>query len=299
MREIELSQGIVRYTDTGPGGGSGAGGGSSERPGEAGAAPVVVLVHGLFVNGTLWRDVVSKLSGRARVVVPELPLGSHRLPLRPGADLSPPGIARLIAEFLEALDLREVTLVGNDTGGALCQLVAAHHPERLARLVLTNCDTHRHFLPLAFRYLQVLARVPGGLWLLSQSMRSRALRNSPIAFGWLAATPIDRERSDGWADPVRLDPGVRRDVGRVLRGISTRYTESAAAELAHFGRPILLVWGRRDRFFRPGHAQRLAAEWPDARLEWVDDAATFVPVDAPDRLSALVSDFVRGLSSSR
>ncbi|HEY2204223.1 MAG TPA: alpha/beta hydrolase [Pseudonocardia sp.] len=281
MEETTLDAGPVRYTDTG------------------GSGPVVVLVHGLFVNGSLWRDVLPGLGEHARVVVPELPLGSHPLALRPGTDLTPPGVAALIAEFLAALDLREVTLVGNDTGGAMCQLVAAAHPERLAGLVLTNCDTHRQFLPPAFRYLQLLARVPGGLWLLGQLMRARPVRRLPIAFGWLSATPVDRERADSWAGPVRTDPGVRRDVGAVLRGISTRHTEWAAAELSRFGKPILLAWGRRDRFFRPAQATRLVAEWPDARLEWVEDAATFVPVDAPARLSALVTDFMRAGSSSR
>src|ERR1700754_2559941 len=188
MREIELSQGTVRYADTGP----------AEQLGKAGGAPVVVLVHGLFVDGTLWRDVVSKLSGRVRGVVPELPRGSHRVPLRPEADLSPPGVARLIAYFLAALDLREVTLVGNDTGGAMCQLVATLHGERRARLVLTNCDAYRNFLPPAFRYLQVLARVPGGMWLLGQACRSRAIRRLPLAFGWLSVREVDTERAEAW-----------------------------------------------------------------------------------------------------
>jgi pimeloyl-ACP methyl ester carboxylesterase len=289
MHEVELSHGTIRYQDSGATAGPAAG---VDRP-------VVVLVHGLLVDGSLWRDVVPRLAEHARVIVPDLPLGSHRVPMRPDADLSPPGVAALIAEFLAALDLREVTLVGNDTGGAMCQLVATRHPERLARLVLTNCDTHDNFLPMAFRPMQWLARVPGAVWLLAQAFRIRPLLASPVGFGSLASTRIDSDRLVGWAAPALSDAGVRRDLERVLRGIHTRYTLRAAEELTRFGRPILLAWGRRDRFFRPSYAERLAAEWPDARLEWIDESATFVPVDAPDKLSALVADFMRETTPSR
>ncbi|MDT7610091.1 MAG: hypothetical protein QOG96_4594 [Pseudonocardiales bacterium] len=274
MQELELPQGTVRYTDTG------------------GPGPVVVLVHGAFVNGELWRDVVGPLGRVARVVVPELPLGSHQVALRADADLTPPGVARLLADLLTALDLREVTLVGNDTGGAICQLVATAHPERLAKLVLTNCDAYENFLPPAFRYLQLLGRLPGCIWLLAQSCRSRAVRRLPFAFGWLSATPVDRERSDAWVRPVLDDAGVRRDVSKVLRGISSRYTLRAAEQLREFHRPVLLAWGRRDRFFKPGYAERLAGDIPGARLVWFENAATFVPVDAPEQLAALIADFV-------
>ncbi|MBO0850561.1 MAG: alpha/beta fold hydrolase [Pseudonocardia sp.] len=289
MPEVELGHGTIRYTDSGAGAGP-----------EAGAdRPVVVLVHGLLVDGSLWRDVVPRLAERARVIVPDLPLGSHRVPMRPDADLSPPGIAALIAEFLAALDLRDVTLVGNDTGGAMCQLVATRHPERLARLVLTNCDTHDNFLPMAFRPMQWLARVPGAVWLLAQAFRIRPLLASPVGFGSLARTRIDQDRLTAWAAPALSDSGVRRDLERVLRGIHTRYTLRAAEELARFGRPILLAWGRHDRFFRPSYAERLAAEWPDARLEWIEESATFVPIDAPGTLSSLVADFTREATPSR
>jgi len=273
MEQVELTQGTVRYTDTG------------------GSGPVVVLVHGLLVNGSLWRDVVGPVSRHARVVVPELPLGSHRLPMRPDADLSPPGLARLVADLLDALDLREVTLVGNNTGGAICQLVATRHPERLARLVLTNCDAYRNFLPLAFRPLQLLPRIPGALWLTAQTMRSRLVRK--IGFGPLARTGIDPERLADWVRPVLEDARVRRDVGKVLRGISVRYTLEAAERLREFDRPALLAWGRPDRFFKPAFAERLAADIPRARLAWIDDSATFVPVDAPEELAKLIVDFVQ------
>jgi pimeloyl-ACP methyl ester carboxylesterase len=281
-RHVELPQGTVHYTDTGDPGGT---------PG-----PGVVLAHGLLVNGSLWRDVVGPVSRHARVVVPDLPLGSHRTPMRPDADLSPPGVAQVIADLLDALDLREVTLVGNDTGGAICQLVATRHPERLARLVLTNCDAYRNFLPPAFRPMQLLPRIPGALWLTAQTMRSARARQ--IGFGPLSRVGIDSERMADWVQPLLADPGVRRDVAKVLRGISVRYTLEAAERLREFDKPVLLAWGRRDPFFKPAFAERLAADIPHSRLEWLPDSGTFVPVDAPDELARLVVDFLPGTARS-
>lgn len=277
MPQVQLPQGTVHYSDTGDG-------------------PVVVLVHGLLVNGTLWARLRPLLAEKFRVVIPDLPLGAHRAAMNPDADLSPAGLARLVADFLAALDLREVTLVGNDTGGAICQLVAADHPGRLARLVLTNCDAYRNFLPLAFRPLQLLPRIPGATRLASRSLRSRVVR---WAFGLLAATPIPRSVHDGWVDPVRRDPGVRRDIDKVLRGITTRETMRAIATLRRFDRPVLLAWSRKDVFFRPAYAKRLAADIPGARLEWVDGSRTFVPLDAPERLAELVAGFVHTTEAMR
>src|SRR5437588_8574893 len=118
---IELSQGRIHYRDHGSG-------------------PAVVFVHGLLVNGLLWRNVASALQAQCRCIVPDWPIGSHSEPLRDGADASPHGVARLIAEFLEALSLEDVTLVANDTGGAISQLLITERPERIGRVVLTNCD---------------------------------------------------------------------------------------------------------------------------------------------------------------
>ncbi|GAA5150695.1 alpha/beta fold hydrolase [Pseudonocardia eucalypti] len=281
METVELGQGRLHYTDTG------------------GSGPVVVLVHGLLVNGSLWRDVVPALAATgARVVVPALPLGSHPEAMRPDADLTPPGIGRLISDFIAALDLREVTLVGNDTGGAMCQVAATKHGERLARLVLTNCDTHDNFLPPAFRPMQWIAHVPGAVRVLSQVFRWPSVLASPLGFGLLAQRKLDHERLRDWAGPVLADAGARRDLGKVLRGIHTRYTLAAAEELRRFGRPILLAWGDADRFFPISYAERLAAEWPDARLVRVPGAGAFVPVDQPDQLARLIAEFI-GQPSSR
>jgi len=271
-QEVRLPAGTIRYAERGRG------------------APIV-FVHGFLVNGTLWRKVVPSLSDRFRCIVPDWPLGSHREAMRADAELSPPGLARLIADFLAALDLEGVTLVGNDTGGMLCQLVVTDHPERIGRLVLTPCDAYENFLPLMFRYLQWTAMVPGGTFLLAQSLRLRALRRMPFAYGWLAKHPLEPAVLDAWAAPVIRDPAVRRDVRKILRGISPRYTLAAAAKLGTFTRPVLIVWAPEDRFFPVAYAERLRAAFPRARLALVEDAYTFVPEDQPDRLAELIAGF--------
>jgi pimeloyl-ACP methyl ester carboxylesterase len=273
MPTIDLPQAAIPYRDSGTG------------------APVVLL-HGALVDGRLWRKVVPELEQAARVVVPDLPLGSHRTPVKPGADLTPPGLARLVADFLAALDLHDVTLVGNDTGGAIAQLVATRHPERIGRLVLTPCDAYENFLPPMFRPLQWAARVPAVLTAALQPLRIPAARRLPFAFGWLSKRPIDRAVTDEWIRPFLTDRRIRRDTAEFLRGIDKRYTLQAAQDLARFEKPALIAWAPEDRFFPLAHAERLAATLPDARLERIEDSYTFVSEDQPARTAELIRAFV-------
>ena len=272
-RELSLPQGRIHYR-------------------ELGAGPPIVFVHGLLVDSRLWRHVAPALAEDHRCILPELPLGSHTLAMPAEADLTPPGLARLIADLLAALELDDATIVANDTGGALTQIAAAHHPERMGRLVLTNCDAYDNFLPPAFRPLQWGARVPGFVWLIAQYMRLGVIRDLPFAYGMLAKNGLPRDLTASWVEPVRHDAGVRRDVRKVLRGIHRRYTNEAAERLRSFDKPVLLAWGADDRFFKPRFAERLAADIPTARLELIPDSATFVPEDQPARLVELVRAFV-------
>ena len=272
MNEIELSAGTIRYRDSGSG-------------------PPIVFIHGLLVDGTLWRKVVPKLEDRFRCLVPDLPLGSHTVPMKPSADLTPPGIARLIGEFLDKLDLEDVTLVANDTGGALTQILMAENPRRVARVVLTPCDSFDNFLPPMFRPLQWSARLPGAIYPIGQSLRLPLARRSPLAFGWLAKRRIPNDVTAAWLRPGQTDKGVRRDVARVLKGIDSRYTNEAAERLRGFDRPVLIAWAPEDRFFPLEHARRLAELLPDARIEEVPDSYTFVSEDQPERLAQLVGEF--------
>jgi pimeloyl-ACP methyl ester carboxylesterase len=273
MREVSLTQGTIRYRDTGEG-----------QP--------IVFVHGLLVNGLLWRKVTPLLQGEFRCIAPDWPLGSHSIPLREGADRSPRGIAHLIADFLQEMDLEGVTIVANDTGGAIAQLLVTERPERVGRLVLTPCDAYENFLPLAFRPLQWMARVPGALTLAVQGMRSPALRRSPLGFGMLTRRPIPDEILAAWVRPFLKDAAVRRDTIGLLRGIDPKDTLAAAEKLRDFDRPTLIAWAPEDRFFKLRFAERLAQTIPDARLERVEDCLTFMPEDQPERLAELIAQFL-------
>jgi pimeloyl-ACP methyl ester carboxylesterase len=274
MSETNLPQGTIRYRESGEG-------------------PPVVFVHGLLVDGRLWRKVTPLLEDRFRCIVPDLPLGSHLTSMSPDADLSPSGLARIVAGFLESLELDQVTLVANDTGGAISQIIAANHPERIGRLVLTNCDAFENFLPPAFRPLQWAARVPGLLTGVLQSMRLEPLRRTPLAYGWLIKRDLAGAPLREWVDPFLSNRAIRRDTVKVLRGISPRYTFEAAEKLSSFDRPTMLAWAVEDRFFKLSYAERLAATIPGASLERIDDSYTFVSEDQPERLAELIARFAR------
>ena len=269
MPDIDLAQGTLRYRDEGNG-------------------PPIVFVHGALVDGRLWQPVVDRLRDSARCIVPDLPLGAHRIAMR--ADLTPVGLAELIADLLEKLDLRDVTLVGNDTGGALCQFLVTRRPERIGRLVLTNCDAFDNFPPAMFRGLVVSARL-GLLTALLQSMRVRPLRKAPFAFGWLSKRELPDELLASWVEPFLSDAGVRRDTRRLLAAVRPSELLDNAARLHGFGRPVLIAWAPEDRFFPIDHARRLAAIFPDARLVEVPDAYAFISLDQPKRLADLIRQF--------
>ncbi len=275
VKEIRLSQGTIRYREFGDS-----------------AHPPVVLVHGLLTNGELWRDVAPRLAEGFRVIVPDWPLGSHPIPMDPGADLSPLGVAATIAEFIAKMDLEDVTLVGNDTGGAICQLVAIHHPELLGRLVLTPCDAYENFLPPAFRPLQILARVPGAVLVLAQTMRLGFARRLPLAYGWVSKR-ADDELTASWIAPILSNREIRRDLASFLTQISSTYTLAAAKRFHEFTKPVLIAWAPEDRFFGLRYGERLAKAFPNARLELIEDSYTFTPVDQPARTAQLIAQFAR------
>ncbi len=273
MQEIELSAGIIEYEDTG------------------GSGPVVVLLHGLVMDGSLWRHVVRELRAGHRCIVPALPLGGHRRPMRADADLSPRGIGLLEAEFLERLDLHDVTLVGNDSG--LFQIAAGEHPERIARLVITSCEAFENFPPgLPGRTVAFAARLPGGLNALAQPLRLRALRRLPLAFGWMAKRPIPHEVTGAWLRPLLSQREIRRDLTKYVRTADKGDMLAAAERLRSFGRPALVIWAVEDRVMPPEHGRRFAELLPRARLVEITDSYTLIPEDQPAQLATHIREFI-------
>lgn len=273
MRSVVLSAGEIAYGDTGTG-------------------PPVVFLHPLLASAEHWRNVVPAVAaGGLRCLTPTLPLGAHGVAMRPDADLTPTGQARLIVEFLDALELGPVTLVGNDTGGALAQFVAAEFPAQVERLVLTNCDAFEAFFPPLFRYLQVGAKIPGFATAVGQSLRVRSLRRLPVTFGWLAKRPIPDHVLDGYAAPFLADAQVRRDVVKFLRGVDNLLTLAAAERLRSFAQPVLLAWAVEDRVFPLRLARRLHEVLPRATLLPIEDSYAFTPEDQPAVLARMIVEF--------
>jgi pimeloyl-ACP methyl ester carboxylesterase len=270
MVEVRLPQGTIRYR-------------------EAGSGPTIVFVHGYLVDGRLWDGVVAALADRYRCIAPDWPMGAQTIAMEPDADLTPPGVASIIDSFLEALDLSDVTLVGNDSGGAMCQVLVARRPVRIGRLVLTNCDTHENFPPGIFKALPPLAGLPGGVTMLALPFRVPAITRA--AFRPFAKTRPPAGLLESWARPGTTDRAVRRDLGKVTRGMHKRHTLAAAQALRGSEFPLLLTWAPGDRFFPIRYAERLADEVGGAKLVRIPDSATFVPLDQPERLAREIADF--------
>ncbi len=269
-QEIGLAAGPIRYR-------------------EAGSGPPVVFVHGYLVDGRLWDGVVDALADRFHCFAPDWPIGAQQKAMSPAADLSPPGLAAIIADFLERLDLEDVTIVGNDSGGAISQILVANHPQRIGRLVLTNCDTHENFPPGIFKALPPLARAPGAVEVLALPMRIGAVGR--IAFKPFARTTVAPELIASWAAPATSDKAILRDLRKVTAGMDKRHTLAAAARLQGSQLPVLLAWAPGDRFFPISYAERLAGELGNARIVQIEGSKTFVPIDQPAALAAEISQF--------
>jgi pimeloyl-ACP methyl ester carboxylesterase len=261
---------------------------------ERGSGRPVVFVHGVGVNGDLWRNVVPGLADGCRCIAPDLPLGAHSHPLRAGTDMSLPGLARIVADFLEALDLDDVTIVANDTGGAVAQWLVGHHAERISGLVLTSCDAFQKFPPTPQRYLKPAARVRPLWWLVGWSVQFKPIQRLPTAYGWTTKRPIATEAMRSFTTPIRTIPGVREDLRRLLLAVDTSYTFEAAEKLRGFDRPALVVWGDSDKLFPREHGERLAELLPQGRFQLMPGSRTFVPEEQPERLAALIREFVGG-----
>ncbi len=260
--------------------------------------PPVVFVHGVLVGATLWSATADALAAQGiRSFAPDLPLGAHRRPVAADTDMSPRGVARQVLSFIEALELRDVTLVGNDTGGAICQYLLDDDASRIGRVVLTNCDAFEIFPPPALRRFITLLTRPSAIAAAAQAMRSTAFRHGKLGFGPFA-NRYDAEMTAAWVEPLR-NAAVRRDLSRFAKGADPDDLTVVGSRLHRFGGPVRLVWGTDDPFFTLDLARRLAAAFGDAEVVEVPGARTFVPLDAPDRLAAEIVVLSSSIDSQR
>ena len=274
MAELELSAGVIEYEDSG------------------GPGPVLVLLGGLVMDSSVWGPVVEELRRDHRCVVPTLPLGSHRRPMRPDADLTLAGFARLVSELLDRLDLRDVTLVQNDHAAAL--VLAGERPPRVAGLVISSCEAFENYPPgLPGKNMRLTAMVPGGIFVAMQALRLRPLRRLPLALGWMSKRPLPDELVDRWLVPAQTQRGVRRDLRKYAASARRGQMLEVCERLRSFDRPALVVWTPEDRVQRPEHGRRLAELLPDARLVEIPDSYTLIMRDQPLAFAEAIRRFVR------
>ncbi len=267
---VELPQGRIAYRAAGPA--------ESSRP------PVVFL-HGILVDARLWDAVAGRLAAAGiRSYAPTLPLGAHRAPMNPGADLSPRGIARLTLDFIAALGLSDVTLAGNDTGGAIAQLALAADSSRIGAAVLTNCDAFRTFPPRSLAPLFWALRHPALVAVLARRLRSDRLRQGRLAYGPLTRDTPDPGLTADWVRPLS-DPGVRRDLAQFARGVRPDLLLDAAARFGQFAGPVRILWGEADPMFPVALGRQLSEAFPQASLATIPDGRVFLPLDDPDEVT--------------
>jgi pimeloyl-ACP methyl ester carboxylesterase len=275
MPSVEVSAGTVEYEDTG------------------GDGPVLVLLHGLVMDGAVWLSVISELGGEYRCVTPVLPFGAHRTPLRADADLSLRGLGRLVAEFVAATGLDDVTLVFNDWGGAQV-MIADGLMERVGRLVLTPCEAFENYPPgIPGRMAALSGRLPGGLSMMRLTLRVRALRQLPFVFGRMSKRGVPEELIAKWTEPLARAE-IRRDLRKYVTGVrhGRRDMLAATATLAEFDKPVLVAWGPDDKLMRPAFGRRLADAFPNARLVEIPDSYVLMPIDQPAALAGELRAFV-------
>ena len=261
----------------------------------SGRGPTLVFFAGALANHDLWRDVVVALEDRYRCITIDLPLGAHPWPLSTGADRSAGSLARLLPDCLELLDVEDATVVANDTAGGLLLLsLATGHPalERVGRLVLTNCDNYDQFPPDALRKGAALSRALPRLAreLLRLQLRSATARRKIVST--VAASGLDDERAESFFGPARRDQRVADDLVAALAGFRPQLLVDAAAAIPGFDRPVQLIWGESCDFFPVTDAERLASEFPRARLVSVPGAKTWVPIDNPVAVADAIVRFV-------
>ena len=278
----DLPQGRLAYRVAGP---------------AASSRPPVVFVHGILVDARLWEPVAGRLAAEGiRSYAPTLPLGAHPWPMNPDADLSPAGVAQLVRDFIAALGLSDVTIVGNDTGGAICQVLLGGSRDRVGAAVLTNCDALGTFPPRKFAPLFRALRHPGLVACMTPALRSERVRHGPLAFGPLSAKPLDPDLTSGWMEPLS-GRAVRRDLAKFARQVHPRVLLDAASRFGQFTGPVRIVWGEGDPFFTTGLGRELSTAFPHSTLTTVPGGRTFLPLDHSAEVAAEIASAMREIAA--
>jgi hypothetical protein len=272
MPAVTLSAGTIHYEKSGP---------ATGRP--------LVFIHGYTMGSSLWGALSDRLAEHGfACYVPTWPLGAHAEPMRDSAQVTMEGVAAMVDEFLLALELTDVVLVGNDTGGAIAQLVATTAPARLGALVLTSCDAFEHFPPRGMKPLIAAANLGPTFRAAVAPLRMRVFRRQ--AYGPLAHADVDHLVRE-WIEPLLGNSRVREDLRRFTQSMRRETMVQAGARLPQFTKPALIAWSADEKFFPAEDGHRLAAVLPNSRFELIGRARTLSMIDQPDLLADLIGEF--------
>ncbi|VEG54305.1 putative hydrolase or acyltransferase of alpha/beta superfamily [Mycolicibacterium aurum] len=275
MHTVEVTAGTLQYREEGD-------------P----AGPPVVLLHGLLMNDAQWDLALPHLPTGFRYLLPVLPMGGHRIAMREDADLTLPGMVGIVADFLDVLDLRDVTLVITDWGGPLF-LTDLGRDQRVSRLVVCPSEAFENFPPgFPGKVAWLASRTTGTVWLAMRQLKIGWLRRQWLMFGMMSKRPVPQPIFDTWVQAGLTDKAVRRDLVKYCRtSFDGDDLIRATNRLAEFDRPALVLW--TDNPVMPAeHGRRLAELLPQGRLQTIDDAYVLVMLDQPERTAQAISRFL-------
>jgi pimeloyl-ACP methyl ester carboxylesterase len=260
---------------------------------DIGAGPTVVFVHGVYVTGAIWHRAAAIIGDRARCIIPTWPLGAHE-PARGDVDLGAEAAARRIIGFLEELDLHDVTLVANDTGGGLV-LAALGDPSldtsRIGNLVFTNCDSYEHFPPGQFRVLVKMCQI--SLRLGTAVLRGLSTKPGLSVFlGAVCKQPVTDAEKTAIFGAFLTNSATRRQAADVTASLNPELTLRAVPAIRAFTGRVILAWATDDPMFPLEHARRLAGDFPNSQLIEIPDSLTYVMLDAPGPVAEAISSLV-------
>ncbi|HJT92503.1 MAG TPA: alpha/beta hydrolase [Mycobacterium sp.] len=275
MKSVDVTAGTVEYREEGDPGG-----------------PPVVLLHGLLMNDAQWNLTLPLLPPGFRYLLPVLPLGGHRIPMRDDADLTMPGMVNIVADFLDALDLTDVTLIVSDWGGALF-LTDIGRDKRVARLAICPSEAFDNFPPgFPGKVAWLASRNTLTVSLAMRQLKIGWLRRQWLMFGQMAKKPVPQDIVETWLAAGLADKQIRRDLVKYCR---TKFDGPdlirATNRLADFDGPALVLWSRNP-VMPASHGDRLAALLPNGQLRHVDDAYVLVMIDQPEQTARAIGEFL-------
>jgi pimeloyl-ACP methyl ester carboxylesterase len=276
MKTVDVTAGTIEYREEGDPSG-----------------PPVVLLHGLLMNDAQWNLALPLLPGGFRYLLPVLPMGGHRVPMRDDADLTMNGMVNTVADFLDALDLNDVILVVTDWGGPLF-LTDIGRDKRVGRLVICPSEAFDNFPPgFPGKVAWLASRTTGTVSLAMRQLKIGWLRRQWFMFGQMAKKPVPQDIVDAWMAAGLGDRRIRQDLVKYCR---TKFDDAdlirATNRLADFSGPALVLWSRNP-VMPAEHGERLADVLPQGELRHVDDAYVLVMLDQPEQTAKEIGAFLK------